>query len=519
MPSETGKFSQWTKVKPSLFDVSGAGRETIVLYGFILDGRLDLDILQHAWKKMCLAWPILTARLRKGHKSKRPADWHYFIPPASELLSVIEADMSERCSASKRSLVFEKIRSPVREYRPFAEALGLPEDRPSVVHGTRTTETKPKTRSSTMRMFAANAPLTIRHLFEEDRPVVTAKIMRFTDATSIGIAVPHVLADGPGAHEIIKAWASIANGRAPNIEPLAKLGQDCFASLAPGGPQATEQAALRARAGQAEIPAPPGWRAFNFRQALAFGARFFWDVLWTRPERTMENREVYLPPHYIDEVKAAVLSELEIKSAVEKAEFVSTSDIVTAIVLKKMCSLDARGPNDKRLVSFLYPVNLRWQPNAAEFVQLPSPYLHNAVLPISLPEQPIGELVHGLSIADVALQIRRALQRESQPEAIRRGLIWRLANAHKLLLFFRPSSFWIAGTNWRAMKLYDVSFEGVLDHSVSQPSATGRTLKVWNQTIADTPVRNVFCLTGDDPAGGIWLNMVLSQSQWDRIDF
>ncbi|KAK0559081.1 hypothetical protein OC844_004658 [Tilletia horrida] len=510
------KFAAWTRVKPSVFDVSGTERDVIVLYGYILDGRLDLDALRQAWQKLCQTWPVLVARLRKGADSKAASEWHYLLPPDAQVQEVVAADMSDSRPASHRSLLLEEVESKIRDLHPFVEGRELPQDRLTIHPTGRVIDTKPKTRSKLTQMFASNAPLTIGHLFTDDRPMVTAKVTRFTDATAIGISLPHVLCDGPGACEVMKAWAALANGDDAKVGPLPQFGEDSFTPLAPGGKLAEDEATALAQSGKKTLTAPFGWYAYSLTETISFGMRFAWDLFWQRPESTIEFRDMFLPKKYLEEQKAAAMAEIKSKPGAGEQDYVSTSDICVALTLKRMCTPDVRGPNDKRIVSFLYPANLRWLPGAADSVPLPDPYLHNGAYTISLPELPIGKIVHGMSVAELALEIRHAIQRDTQPEAIRRGLIWRLANAHKLLLFFRPSNFWLVGTNWRAMNLFGLSFEKALDQSAPE-SGTGRCRKLWAQTISEVPIRNSFGLVGDDPAGGTWVGMALSTSQWKKI--
>ncbi|KAE8253952.1 hypothetical protein A4X13_0g3601 [Tilletia indica] len=539
-------FQGWDRVPPSVFDVSGKERETIVLYGFVLDGRLNADVLKESWKKLCLKWPVLTGRLRKctagpskgtGEELRGAVQWEYRIPPTHELVKVIETDMADSRPQNLRSvLVEEKPEEKVRDSYDFIQGSSLPQDRPTAHFGTRPGDTKARTRSKNMLLFASNAPLSLDHLFKEDRPMVTTKITRFEDATTIGIALPHVLCDAAGASEVMKAWSAIVNGHEDEVQPLPKFGQDCFAPLAPGGQQAKEESTRRAEQGQKGFQVPPGWYAYTLWDTIRFGMGFAWDLFWTRPESKIEGRDIFLPTAWLEKVKKTANEEIvqaqkqktsrtgEAESKVEAEEWVSTSDIVAAFAIQHMCVPDARGPNDKRLLSFLYPSNLRWLPTPAGCDPLPSPYLHNGAFTISLPEQPIGSLVHTLTLPEVALQIRRALVAQTQPEAIRQGLIWRLANRNKLLTFFRPFNFWLVGTNWRAMKLYDTSFEGALEGggaagaSSEVSTGTGRTLKVWAHVIMDIPLRNSFGIVADDPAGGVWLGMTLSKDQWRQLE-
>ncbi|KAK0522728.1 hypothetical protein OC842_006380 [Tilletia horrida] len=496
-------------------DVSGPARDMVFLYGFVIDGRLDADKLKQAWQQLCQTWPILSARFRQGANSKSPQDWHYLLPPDAEVQAVVEADMSDSCPAGRRSLVVDEIESKVRDFHPFVEGRDLPQDRPTLHHAAWVRDTRPKTRSKLLLNFASNAPLTVDHLFTEDRPVATAKITRFADATTIGLALPHVLCDGLGAELVVRAWAALANGEGEHIKPLPGLGQDPFAALAPGGKVAQEEMDAAEAAGHEELPPPAGWHAYSVLQTALFLAHYMWDVIWARPEATMEQRELFLPKAYLNEQKAAAMAEIKSKPSAGDDDYVSTSDICIAIALKRMCAPDARGPDDARLFSFVHPANLRYMDGAAQSVALPKPYLHNAIHAVALADIPIGKLVYGLSVGELALELRRALQRESKPEAIRRSLVWCLANVDKFIAFFRPSSFWVGGTNWRSMKLHDVSFAKALETS---SAATGRPFKIYMQAISRIPMRNMMVIVGDDATGGIWVNMTLSASQWRRIE-
>ncbi|KAK0559084.1 hypothetical protein OC844_004661 [Tilletia horrida] len=513
------KFADWKAIKPSSLDVATNDREMILVYNFLFDGRLDLDKLTQAWAKLCQTWPILSARLRKGANPKSPADWRYLVPPDAEVQAVVEEDMSASCPAERRSLVVDEIDSKIRDFHPFVEGRDLPQDRPTIHPAARVIDSKANSRSKLMLLFASNAALSIDHLFTEDRPVAAAKITRFTDGTSIGLALPHVLCDGPGASEVMRAWAAIANGEGAKIAPLPDLGEDPFAPLAPGGRLAREEVDAAAQSGQKELSPPVGWHAFGLLDTLSLLVNFTWDVVWARPEATMEFRDIFLPSKYLAEQKAAAMAEImgNGASAAAEGEYVSTSDVIVAVALKRLFAADARGPDDKRLVSFMYAANLRWLSGVSGSVKLPEPYLHNATHTVILPDVPIGHLVHGSSVGALALALRRAILRDSKPEAIRRSLVWRLANAQKLIAFFRPSSFYSAGTNWRAMKLSDISFTNALD-SQSSSSATGRPFRVMMQPIFAMPTRNLFVILADDPAGGTWVRMTLSAAQWAQVE-
>ncbi|KAK0559082.1 hypothetical protein OC844_004659 [Tilletia horrida] len=512
------KFAGWTSVKPSIFDASGRERKVIILYGLVLEGQLDVDKLREAWLQLCHVWPILASRLRYGAHSKAPAGWHFMVPSDVEVKKVVEADMSTSVPAARRSFLEDNVDGKVRDSHPFVEGRDLAQDRPSSVPGGRVTDVLPKKRSAAVHTFASNAAPSLDDLINQDRPLVTVKVTRFQDATTIGIAIPHILCDGPGATEILNAWTSIVNGEVDEILPLPRGDQDPFAPLAPGGKLAQKQAEAAAQDGQKELPRPVGWQAYNLWQTIYFFCVFLLDILWTRPPATMEYRDIYLPKQYLDEQKATAMDMIKNGPAGGKDEYVSTSDIVTAIAIQRICRADARGPDDKRLISIGCPVNLRWQRNAGVSVNLPKPYLHNATHVTVLADLPIGKAACGLTVGELALEFRRALRRDTTADAIRNSLVWRLANAHKLCTICRPTSFWFTGTNWRAMELEKLSFAKALDSAASPASATGRPVKVWKAMVSDIPLRNNFVIVGDDPAGGVWLSIVLSANQWKKVE-
>lgn len=146
-----------------------------------------------------------------------------------------------------------------------------------------------------------------------------------------------------------------------------------------------------------------------------------------------------------------------------------------------------------------------------------------------MPEMPLHEL-HSLSLGSLALRIRRVLLAQSRPEALRNWLLWRLANCHKLCLFFPPDGYWAVFTNWRDMGLYDVDLSAALEEQEKKQATSpqeplqgqsqvalvkkGKTIKVWSNSFYSMPLRNAFGLIANDPTGGVWIGGFLSEGQW-----
>lgn len=79
-------------------------------------------------------------------------------------------------------------------------------------------------------------------------------------------------------------------------------------------------------------------------------------------------------------------------------------------------------------------------------------YIRNAARGVVLPTIPIS-FVHSLSLGELALIVRRTLQKELAPEATEDYLRWRLAkeNAGKTTVFMEPLGYWHVISNWRDM--------------------------------------------------------------------
>ncbi|KAK0548728.1 hypothetical protein OC845_003441 [Tilletia horrida] len=529
---------EWERVLPSVFDLSGQERQTIVIYGWLLDGRLDVDKLQASWRKLVHKWPVLSARLRNSDKvtdkMSRSIHWEYCIPPATLLDHVLDSDMSLDRPEATRAFLVDNRQGKVEAHYPFIRGADLPQDRPTSIKGAGVTETRPKSRSKEFLMWASNAPLTLSHLFKEDRALVTVKITTFDNATAIGFSLPHVLFDGPGALEPVRAWAKIVNGHEDEVEPLPRFGHDFFRTLAPGGEEAERAAKERQIQGKKGGPEPPfGWFAFSTFDKIRFGLRFVWDLFWTRPEHTMEGREIYVPRAVVARLKAdaqAVVSEIcaAEDAARDEKTWISTSDVMHAYALQLMCKADAKGRRDATPTVFAFPVNMRYIAPPTGCEPLPEIYTSNGAHAVVTPEHPLGKLAHEYSLGQIALILRKASKEQTSPRAVRDSLIWRLEKAAQgaLLTFFRPQVNWYLGTNWRRMAMYDVSFVGAAAQSttgggenmVVPGENVGKTLQLYANVIADMPIRNAFNQQADDPAGGIWMSLALAKWQWDLLD-
>ncbi|PWN52089.1 hypothetical protein IE53DRAFT_392294 [Violaceomyces palustris] len=462
----------YTRIPCPGFDTSGNEKDALVLYGWVVKGQLQVSNLRSAWWKLLQAWPILAARLRIGAKAKadEPLNWFYLVPQPDGLRKLKEEE--EAKEDSDKSRIFSYVdRRPqaISSVYSFTRGSELPQDRPSVARI-----------DDNLDLWAPNSARSVKELTSApSRACVTVHVTSFEDATMVAFSTPHVLCDGVGGKEIAEAWSAIVRGE-PAPGPLTHLGTDPYSSLSTPS---------------AEPPSPPGWRVFGTLDLIRFGIRFATDVFFWRPPSVIENREVYLPKTYLEAIKKKAMDDLG-----DDGRWVSTSDAVLAWIIKRA---HAGKLNDSRILSVLYPSNLRWLPPAEGMEALPLPYLQNGAFTVVLPELAASEFVSGLSLGELAHLIRTTLETQTTPAEIRKSLTWRLWSRGKVAVFFAPTSHWFLVTNWRRMKLYDLDFGG-------------EVMKVWGHGIHPVPMRNSFGQVADDPSGGLWLGGYLSQKEWEE---
>jgi hypothetical protein len=147
-------------------------------------------------------------------------------------------------------------------------------------------------------------------------------------------------------------------------------------------------------------------------------------------------------------------------------------------------------------LNVLYAANLRRYLSGA----LPKLYLHNGACTVVTPTLPLSA-ISTLSLGALAYHIRQTVRSQTEPNAVKNWLRWRIANAGRMTLFFEPTGVWNVVTNWRDMKLMEIDFSGALPDGVDKKI---NCVYLWGNSYQSFPARNCMGLVADDPSGGIW---------------
>ncbi|KAF8511265.1 hypothetical protein BU17DRAFT_69703 [Hysterangium stoloniferum] len=347
-----------------VFDTSGNKKDSIVLTGWVLDQILDPKKMELAYHKLVQTWPILSARLRIHNKK-----WVYEIP--------------EQFSESTPQYVFKirAVQGPISATYNYSK--------PS--------ETISCTiKENPYELYSQNGPRSVGDYMKQDIPVSELQLTQFDDATLIGLTTPHVLCDGHGNKEIIYALARILRGE--DVTPL-QLG-DPFEEFI------TKES----------VEPPPYWRVFSAWQVVVVIAHLLWDFMWTRD---ISNRDVFFPKLEVERIKTEAMADLKTEHGENPDVWVSSSDVLVAFCLKCI-----HPPTTS-----LTPLNVMYAANLRRYLSeaLPKPYLHNGACIVVTPTLPISA-ISSMSLGALAYHIRKTVQAQTDMDAIKHWLQWRIVN-------------------------------------------------------------------------------------------
>lgn len=443
-------------IEAGVLDSSHA-TDSIILTGWVLDRSIDPDKVERAWNVLVEAWPILVARLRRDVKTSH---WQYHIPePVS----------------STGSFSTSSISGPIHNHYKYAKPS-------STIRCTR--------KENPHHLFTPNAPSSVKELLKRDIPQTQLHVTLFDDAALVGLSVPHILCDGYGVTEIMRALSTILSSGSP---PLPLDHADPYAAFA---------------VNESRVPPPPYWRALNALEKLVIYARALWEWL---TDRKVENREVFFPRDEVARIKAQAMDDIREEQGQDTKLWVSTSDAILAFCLK--CThLDA-GSNA--------PLNVFYTANMRQLLTLPSPFLHNSVCMVITPTLPVSA-ISSMSLGALALHIRQTLEEQTTMPALDKWIRWRLQNAFRKKIFFEPwNGQWDVVTNWRDMKLMNIDFSGAspgdagaFDVDIGPPKKH-LCRYMWGNGIQPISLRNWIGLWADDPSGGVWMSGFFPKRIWE----
>ncbi|KAI0644089.1 hypothetical protein C8Q79DRAFT_974236 [Trametes meyenii] len=461
--------ARYTVVPAGVLDSSHA-TDSVIVTGWVLDQRVDPQKFREAWTKLITAWPILVGRLRRGQRPTRRWEYHVPVEPSID-----------------GSFATLNIAGPIRDHYKYAE----PTDSIRVTF-----------KENPHHLFFPEAPRDVASLLKRDAPMVHLHITNFDDGSLIGLYTPHILCDGHGVANIVRALTTILAGGPP---PAPLDHTDPF---------------LPYNANEAKVPAPYGWRALSLIETIWVYARAFWEWAF---DNNVENRDVYFPPSEVKRIKAEAMRDIREEYGEKTELYVSSSDAILAYCLK------LKHPP----TSSSAPLNVFYTANLRKLITLPEPFLHNSVCMVITPTLPVSALSK-MTLGALALHIRRTLETQTTPGAIETWVRWRLQNAHRKKLFFDPwRGEWDVVTNWREMKLVNTDFSaGLFDEPKAKAVENGdgavvaangngaakrsvRCLYMWGNGIQPIPLRNWIGIWADDPSGGMWTSGFFPKRIWE----
>ncbi|KAJ5109671.1 hypothetical protein N7532_002316 [Penicillium argentinense] len=378
---------------------------------------------------------------------------------------------------------------------PVASQLPRETDTPSVHHVTDAT-----------RPFVArpNFP-SFEDMIRQNEPMISMHVTSFIDATLVAMAWPHLLMDAMGGQALLKGWSSVLAGREDEVPNVLGAREDiCRHPLITGADDSLEELA-------AERKRLEGSGLFIFM------LRFLWDKFWNSKR---ERRVIFIPKDAFARLKVKTLHEvLEATCDLEKAPFVSDSDILTAWITK---SFAASEPS-QRPVTVLNLMNGRFR--LPLLAQSAGVFIQNIVLGTYTF---LSGKVGSESVGSIALQHRQHFTEqatETQAMALLRQIFHdKDAGREPRLLFGESNSVPIIFNNLLKAKIMTMAEFGPAVVRQGEPDKArnnplGTMVNYYNEGVGPGYVGyNIFVMLGQDHAGNYWLMGTLLPRAWAKIE-
>ena len=158
------------------------------------------------------------------------------------------------------------------------------------------------------------------YLVKPPPPVLSVHCSVFTDATQIGMTLPHAFNDAKGMSEIMNAWSTcLTHGIDSAAIPELPLDYNPVCHIAANHPPVKL----------------PRHKIFSIWELVQFVARITWDLLW----KPRESRKiVHFPVAVLDQMKNEAHTELG--ETLGHNQSLSNNDILTAWLVKAMFHSD-----------------------------------------------------------------------------------------------------------------------------------------------------------------------------------
>ena len=469
---------------------------------FIFDAQLSLDKLHASWYKLVIHWPIIAARIRPSKTA--PSGLEYQVPSPSRL-SELHRQEPQRDPTKRHLYCLDESHRTLKDYWPTVAAASEGEGGPVVG--------VPPEFPDQARCTGFNAAARFKEFIDGDHPVITAQCTLFADKTLVSINFAHVFGDSFSIKSVLQGWQTVLSGGEP--EPLQDLGVDPFAEYGPGGSLSDAQV----EDGKVVVPPPPppGWHVYSLGDTFRFAGHMLKDIFWTRPERDLRQRYVFLPTDESARLHKQALADVAHLSD-PAARKLSRSDVMYAWLMKNSHAAVKRS----KTAAPLTIANVRFRPPEGFHGKMPRNEIYGAAIGVPIKPLNVGKLLE-MPLGELALHVRRSVIDGTTPENVQKTLaftihhtLWKKPSG-KLTLFAKPHEYWSGVSDWRAIRFSDVDFTAALPDSSSREKVKMIAIQTYMEL--DMTKRNRWGCLGDAADGsGTWFTGVIALKEWDHPD-
>ncbi|KAI5475787.1 hypothetical protein MNV49_000838 [Pseudohyphozyma bogoriensis] len=348
-----------------LTPLDGAGVDNMsVTLGWVVRGELDVERLERSLRSVAEKWRLLAGRVELLEEEGGAKLWAIRVP-----LGELGPNYST-CTFTTASS--EEVYDDLVDLHSSVVVPTAP------IHLYRV----PSTPNSNAEYLATQAPLLSVH------------VHKFTNASCIGVTVPHGVFDATGLGEILKGLSAKLHDSYWNPPTL------------PSGDTNPAQSAIEASPSDAEVT----WST-AFVEATTIG-RALWDATWAREVwYGLEDKCMFLEKAVVESLVGTAKE--EVREMTEGREYVSTGDVLQAWFLMAAYS-------DETDSDHVLACSSMWSARSllgTEFERYP----HNLQWTYDMPDLPISTL-HTTTVASLALHNRRALVHNRHLSNIKPGM-------------------------------------------------------------------------------------------------
>lgn len=343
-------------------------------------------------------------------------------------------------------------------------------------------------------------PTTIKEFTMKDVPLIGLHIKSFTDATLVSLHYSHIMMDGPGQGELLRAWSRVLAGEQP--PPLLGVHEDLVYKAADldTGPQESYSLEPSLMTGL---------------QMVLFVLFVLWDALWF----SMDTRTVFLPKKTIDALRSNMVWELtEKQSGREEKPWVSDNDALQGLFGSRV----AQTASSPRSLAMRTVFDLRGR----VLGQAGGVFVQNAVMAAMTLLS--AEEAQKVSASQLALQGRQALKEQTSPGQARAILRmfrrqWDLAKVGTALVGI-PSQQLFMVSSWSRANIMQAAQFGPAVLKKGNSDTGRRNLlgtmwyQHWNIVKPSIFVRNVLLVYGRDNERNYWLTGYFKIQTWDAVE-